>query len=192
MSQTMTSPTGNVPAGNGDGKSGTSAAKSEGLTKRLVMQGIGSVLLGTALGLAGHFVAEPRSGDFFKYLGVIALAVGGGYLMFGPPRTKKIVFQFQGGFMDGKSLTGDLKSQAQGRGADEAVRHYFTTDRGTVGKRFWSASQYMIDTLRTHGGDVAAMRAASRDPRFQCDHYEVIEHREKDGEIVIRVKYISS
>jgi hypothetical protein len=192
MSQTMTPPPENLsPAATAD-RAGRPAAAGDGLTKRILMQGTGSILLGAALGLTAHFIAAPRAGDFFQYMIVIGLFVGGGYLMFGPPRHKRIAFQFQGGFMDGKTLTGDLKSQAQGRAADEAVRHYFTTDRGTVGKRFWSASQYMIDTLRTHGGDVAAMRAASRDPRFQCDHYEVVERREKDGEILIRVKYIPS
>jgi hypothetical protein len=72
------------------------------------------------------------------------------------------------------------------------VRHYLRTDRGSVGKRFWSASDYMVDTLKTLGGDVTALRAASRDPRFQCEHYEVIERKETDSEVLVRAKYVSS
>jgi hypothetical protein len=94
--------------------------------------------------------------------------------------------------MDGKTLVGDLKDQAQGKTASEAVRHYFSTDSATVGRRFWSASDYMVDTLKTHGGDVTALRAASRDPRFQCEHYEIVERRERDSEIHVRAKFIPS
>ncbi|HEX4149962.1 MAG TPA: hypothetical protein VHY20_13280, partial [Pirellulales bacterium] len=123
---------------------------------------------------------------------VVAMALSGGYFMFLYSTRQRVVFDFEGGFMDGKTLVGDLKDQAQGKSANEAVRHYFSTDRATVGRRFWSASDYMVDTLRTHGGDVMALRAASRDPRFQCDHYEVIERHEKDSEIHVRAKFIPS
>ena len=160
--------------------------------KREMIQVFGAVLLGASLGVAAHYANEPEDRNFLLLSAVVAVALGGAYLMFAHTSRRRVVFQFEGGFMDGKTLIGDLRDQAQGKSANEAVRHYFSTDHATVGRRFWSASDYMSDTLRTHGGDVTALRAASRDPRFQCDHYEVIERREKDREIHVRAKYIPS
>lgn len=160
--------------------------------KQELIQTAGAVLLGVGLGLAAHAAVEPEDRNFLLLIAIAAFAVSGGYLMFVHTLRRRVVFEFEGGFMDGKTLIGDLKDQAQGKSANEAVRHYFNTDRGTIGRRFWSASDYMVDTLRTHGGDVNALRAASRDPRFQCDHYEVVERREKDSEIHVRAKFIPS
>jgi hypothetical protein len=160
--------------------------------KQAMIQVFGSVLLGAGLGLAAHFAIEPEDRDFLRLIAIVALASCGAYFMFLHASRRRVVFEFEGGFMDGKTLIGDLKDQAQGKSANEAVRHYFSTDRATIGRRFWSASDFMVDTLRTHGGDVTALRAASRDPRFQCDHYEVVERHEKDSEIHVRAKYIPS
>ncbi|HEY5316150.1 MAG TPA: hypothetical protein VIK18_26720 [Pirellulales bacterium] len=160
--------------------------------KQALIQTCGAVLLGAGLGLAAHCAADAEDRNFWLLIVIVACGAGGVYLMFVHTLRRRVVFKFEGGFMDGKTLIGDLKDQAQGKSANEAVRHYFNTDRGAVGQRFWSASDYMVDTLRTHGGDVTALRAASRDPRFQCDHYEVVDRREKDSEIHVRAKFIPS
>lgn len=148
--------------------------------------------MGVALGLAAHAAADPEDRTFLTLVAVTAAGAAGAYCQFAHIGRRRVVFHFEGGFMDGKTITGDLKDQSQGKNPNEAVRHYFNTDRGTIGRRFWSASDYMAETLRTHGGDVTALRAASRDPRFQCDHYEVVERREKDSEILVRARYIPS
>ena len=163
------------------------------IMKSMLLQVAGAIILGVAGGLIAHCVTEPEDGGILRYVGLAILAVIGIYLLSGGGmRRKKVVFEFVGGFMDGKTLIGDLRSHQQGKNADEAVRHYISTDRGAVGKRFWSASDYMIDTLKTHGGDVTALRAASRDPRFQCDHYEVVERRETDNQVLVKAKYVPS
>ncbi len=162
--------------------------------KRGVRQLAGAILMGISGGYIAHYIAQPEDEEHlilsFASIGVFAAV--GGYLLSGMGTRKKITFEFVGGFMNGKTLVGELTGSANAKSGDEVARHYYSTDRGTVGKRFWSASDYMVDTLKHHGGDVAALRAASLDPRFQCDHYEVIERRENGDGVIVRAKYVLS
>jgi hypothetical protein len=162
--------------------------------KRGLRQLAGAILIGMAGGLIAHYIAQPEDEEHrilgFASIGVLTAV--GGYLLSGMGTHKKVTFEFVGGFMNGKVLVGELTGSANAKSGNEVSRHYYSTDRGTVGKRFWSASDYMVDTLKHHGGDVAALRAASLDPRFQCDHYEVIERRENGDGVIVRAKYVSS
>src|SRR5580698_4353917 len=162
--------------------------------KRGLRQLAGAILIGMAGGLIAHYIAQPEDEEHrilgFASIGILTAV--GGYLLSGMGTYKKVTFEFVGGFMNGKVLVGELTGSANAKSGNEVSRHYYSTDRGTIGKRFWSASDYMVDTLKHHGGDVAALRAASLDPRFQCDHYEVIERRENGDGVLVRAKYVRS
>lgn len=159
--------------------------------RRSIVQVSGAVLLGIAIGLLARTITSPAHQLLTIYVVIVGCGIAGGYLLTGPGGNRRVVFEFIGGFMDGRVLVGDLSSQSKGKATDEAVRHYLSTDRGTIGKRFMSASDYMLDTLKKHGGDVTALRSASRDPRFQCDHYEVVERHEGRNGVVVKAKYVN-
>lgn len=90
----------------------------------------------------------------------------------------RIRFTFQGGPMDGKTVTGQCGGQ------DEADRYYALTNRGRIGQRFRTASQLAIDTL-------AREQLKEEHPHhFQAHVYQVVEHSERAGSILVRAEYV--
>jgi hypothetical protein len=136
----------------------------------------GALLLGSACGLMLHFFNEPKDGHIGGYILASSLAAVGCYLLSGRGHRTRVVFEFIGGFMDGKTLPGDPEREMQ---------------EGRIGRRFMAMSDYAKEILANQGGNIAALQAASRDPRFQCAHYEVIGRSEGTNEIRVRAKHVA-
>ena len=83
--------------------------------KRLLLQTFGAVLVGVALGLAAHGVAEPEDRTFLLLIAITVSGAGGAYCLFAHVGRRRVVFKFEGGFMDGKTLTGDLKDRRKAK-----------------------------------------------------------------------------
>jgi len=90
----------------------------------------------------------------------------------------KLIFNFKGGPMDGKTVIGQPGEQ------DEADRYYTLTDRGRVGQRLRTASQYAIDTLARQ------QLKEERPHRFQEHVYEVVDRLEDADKIFVRAEYV--
>jgi hypothetical protein len=82
----------------------------------------------------------------------------------------KIIFQFHGGPLDGRSLEGDEKRSLSTAYFDPVLRHWFDTEFGTTGRRF--------------------VVPAGRDSATQCV-YEVIARTEDEQRIVVSARHIS-
>jgi hypothetical protein len=155
----------------------------------------GAALIGGALGLLVHTYRVPADAHLLVDHGGHILAVvlfGCGAFLLRAEVRRKVVIVFMGGFMDGKTLKGFPDHPAKEGVVDEAVRHYIITDGGTVGKRFMSASEFALNAFKTLGGNLPALQAASKDPQFQCGHYEIISRQENDHEVVIKAKYVGA
>lgn len=105
--------------------------------------------------------------------------------MFTPPAEDRgadsgmmIIFEFAGGPLDGKSVTGIRGDQC------EAERYYLLTHRGKIGQRFKIASEYAIDILADEG------LQAETPHRFQRHIYEVVDRLEEHDEVLVRAKYV--
>ena len=90
----------------------------------------------------------------------------------------KIIFEFFGGPLDGKTLVGIL-----GNGSD-AERHYLLSNHGAIGQRLKVASDYAVETLASEQLKV------ERGRHFQQHFYVVTDRVEEDGELLVRAEYI--
>jgi hypothetical protein len=82
----------------------------------------------------------------------------------------KIVFQFHGGPLDGRSLEGDEKRSLSTAYFDPVLRHWFDTEFGTTGRRF--------------------VVPAGKNSSVQSV-YEVIGRAEDDQCIVVAARHVS-
>ncbi|HEV2970320.1 MAG TPA: hypothetical protein VGY55_10035 [Pirellulales bacterium] len=80
---------------------------------------------------------------------------------------RKIVFQFQGGFMDGRSIEGGENRSLSAAHLDPVLSHWFDTQFGTVGRMF--------------------VVAQPNSPR-KC-LYEVMARVESDDKTVVEARY---
>ena len=88
-----------------------------------------------------------------------------------------LFIEFVGGPMDGKKVTGTLGQQG------DADRYFALTHHGRVGQRFRTASPYAIDTLANE-----ALKETTPH-HFQQYLYEVVERREEQEILFVRVEY---
>ena len=91
----------------------------------------------------------------------------------------KIIFEFSGGPLDGKTVVGEEGEQ------DEAERYYLLTNHGTVGQRFKVASEYAVELLASE------QLKEERPHHFQRHVYEVTGRLEGDDEVLIRADYVT-
>jgi hypothetical protein len=82
----------------------------------------------------------------------------------------KIVFQFHGGSLDGRSIEGSETRSLSTAYFDPVLRHWFDTEFGTTGRRF--------------------VVPAGKDSSNQSV-YEVIGRAEDDQRIVVAARHIS-
>lgn len=93
-----------------------------------------------------------------------------------------IVFEFTGGFMDGRQVSSEAEDPTE---ANCIGSYYFMTDNGTVGKRFKTISDAAMQSLMTEGLEVARARG------FRMNHkYEVVEKIDREGDVVVRVTFV--
>jgi len=92
----------------------------------------------------------------------------------------KIIFEFFGGPLDGKSVVGRTGEQ------DEADRYYVLSHHGRLGQRFKVASSYAVGLLSEPREDSAAPR------RVQQHHYRVTDRLEGEQEVLVRAEYVPS
>ena len=90
----------------------------------------------------------------------------------------KITFRFSGGPLDGKVVVGDERHPG------EACRYYALSYGGQIGQRFRVASDYAVNTLARE------MLQVETPHRFQEHRYEVIDHFELAGRVLIRARYV--
>jgi hypothetical protein len=90
----------------------------------------------------------------------------------------KIVFQFSGGPLDGKTVIGDFGGQ------DEADRYFALTNHGRIGQRFRVASQYAIDMLTQE------QLKEERPHHFQEHVYRVTGRLEADEKTLVVAEYV--
>lgn len=90
----------------------------------------------------------------------------------------RIVFQFTGGPLDGKTVESEWGEQ------DEAGRYYALTHHGRIGQRFSVASQYAIDILAEE------QLQDERRHQFQKHMYEVTDRVEVEDEVIVSVEYV--
>lgn len=92
----------------------------------------------------------------------------------------KIIFEFAGGPLDGKTVVGRVGEH------DEADRYYALSHHGRVGQRFSVASKYAVDILSQE-------ELKEETPHhFQRHIYEVTERLDSGDELLIRAEYIQS
>lgn len=90
----------------------------------------------------------------------------------------KLVFKFNGGPLDGKTVIGQSGQQ------DEADRYYTLTNHGRIGQRFRTASQLAIDML-------ADEELKEESPHHFQEHIYQVTDRLQDAEkIFIRAEYV--
>ncbi len=89
----------------------------------------------------------------------------------------KIIFEFAGGPLDGKSVAGTRGDQG------EAERYYVLTHRGRIGQQFTIASEYAIEFLADEGLQTDTPH------RFQRHVYQVTERLQEHGEVLVRAEY---
>ncbi len=82
----------------------------------------------------------------------------------------KIVFQFHGGSLDGRSIEGHEKRSLSTAHFDPVLRHWFDTEFGTTGRRF--------------------VVPAGKNSSVQSV-YEVISRAEDDQCIVVAARHVS-
>jgi hypothetical protein len=93
-----------------------------------------------------------------------------------------IIVEFVGGFMDGRRASSDSPNPDE---ADFALRHYFMSHEGEKGRKFKTISDAGLEIMRTEGGH------AARERGFDVNHkYECVERIEKDGNILVRFKFV--
>ncbi len=92
----------------------------------------------------------------------------------------KIIFEFTGGPLDGKTVEGESGEQ------DEADRYFALTHHGKVGQRFRIGSDYAIDLLAAEG------LKEDRPHHFRRHTYDVTDRLEGDDEVLIRAEYVES
>jgi hypothetical protein len=90
----------------------------------------------------------------------------------------KIIFEFTGGPLDGKTVEGESGEQ------DEADRYFALTHHGKVGQRFRIGSEYAIDLLAAEG------LKEDRPHHFRRHNYDVTDRLEGDDEVLIRAEYV--
>lgn len=91
----------------------------------------------------------------------------------------RIIFQFVGGPLDGKTVVGVLGEQ------DEAERYYALSHHGRVGQRFRIASEYIVETL-------AQEDFAEEQPHhFQQHSYRVTDRIAMGDEVLIHARYLT-
>lgn len=90
----------------------------------------------------------------------------------------RIIFEFAGGPLDGKSVIGQHGQQ------DEADRYYALTHHGKIGQRFRIASDYAVEILAREQLKVDAPH------HFQQHVYRVTDRLEGEDEVLIRAEYI--
>lgn len=89
----------------------------------------------------------------------------------------RVIFEFAGGPLDGKTVEGKLGDQG------EAERFFLITHRGTIGQRFKLASDYAVDIL----SQAAAGKDAAR--LFQKHVYVVTDRLDGENEVLVRAEY---
>ena len=90
----------------------------------------------------------------------------------------RIVFEFFGGPLDGKTVAGDFGQQG------EAERYYFLSHHGLPGQRFKVASDYAVETLARE-----QLKVETRH-NFQRHFYQITERQEFDDEVFLRADYV--
>ena len=90
----------------------------------------------------------------------------------------KIIFEFAGGPLDGKAVTGIQGEQ------DEADRYYVLTHHGKIGQRFRLASDYAVEILTQEQLRIETPH------HFQPHSYRVTDRLEADDEVLIRAEYV--
>jgi len=92
----------------------------------------------------------------------------------------RVIFEFLGGPLDGKTVVGDEGSST------EAARYYVLTNHGTIGQRFRLASDYAIDIL-------AREQLKTETPHhFHRHYYEVFDRFESGNEVLVRARYVAA
>ncbi|MEX0677597.1 MAG: hypothetical protein WD063_11010 [Pirellulales bacterium] len=89
-------------------------------------------------------------------------------------KAMEVIFEFSGGSRDGQTDVGIA-----------AQRHYFVTDKGTIGKRFWVATEHALNLLKEIGPDAARESGNAR-----AEKYEVTERLDVGDEALVRCKFI--
>jgi hypothetical protein len=90
----------------------------------------------------------------------------------------RIIFEFAGGPLDGKSVIGRHGEQ------DEADRYYALTHHGKIGQRFRIASDYAVEILAREQLKIDAPH------HFQQHVYRVTDRLEGEDEVLIRAEYV--
>lgn len=90
----------------------------------------------------------------------------------------RIIFEFAGGPLDGKTVDGILGDQG------EADRFYLLTNRGSVGQRFKLASDYAIEILSKTPSAKEAARLVQRHV------YQVSDRLDAENEVLVRAEYV--
>ena len=91
----------------------------------------------------------------------------------------RLIFQFAGGPLDGKTVTGTIQEEG------EAWEFYVLTCHGRLGQRFRIASEYALDTL-------ASKYLKEREPHhFQQHVYEVVECIRNSRVLLVSADYVN-
>ena len=93
----------------------------------------------------------------------------------------KVIFEFIGGCMDGKTVCSYSQDHAE---AEEAEGFMWVSDNGRVGARFMTASpaarQALAEGLAKHGSELG----------LGFRKYEVFERLENGDEVLVRAKNV--
>jgi len=93
----------------------------------------------------------------------------------------KIIFDFSGGCMDGKTVCSDSPDP---REAKEARDFYTITEDGAEGRGFWTFSPAGLETIDTEGAEIASGSG------FRANHlYRITDRLAEGDEVLIRAQF---
>ena len=103
-----------------------------------------------------------------------------------PAGIKRIVFSFEGGLRDGATDAWTIvRSQGDAQGETARAR-YWSTDSGTIGKRFGAGSDAALEMLKVDGPD------ATRGTDSALHIYEVMSRTTEKEDLLLKCRFIRS